>query len=256
MIIIGGTGTIGSEVTKQAVEDYERVLVVSRDDTKQARLREELGRPDNLKFTVRDVSETDWYRGVPSFHYSPEGLINLAALKHVPSCEDNPMQAIKNNVKTVWNEASGAKHPKIFVSSDKAVNPINIYGMTKHIAEKIVLDRGGRVVRLGNITGSRGSVLPLAKRQAKNQGKVLLTHTDMKRYFIDVETAAEVILDVAENGEDGKVHIPEAMPEKRIEPMLQEIADKHGAELEIIGKREGEKLSEDLTWPEEEVEWV
>lgn len=255
MIITGGTGTIGRNVTKLAVEKLDdHVEVWSRDASDQRLLWEELGRPTGLTFTTLNIKDIESKRDLPPHanEASSRGHINLAAMKHVPDCEEQPLEAVRQNVYGAYNMVEVPASPHVFISSDKAVQPQTVYGYTKALAERLTLQRGGRVVRLPNIKGSSGSFLPLAEAQAKN-GEVYLTDPEMKRMFMDVEDAARFIMQVYVSGTTGQVHVPEAPEQERIKPYLEEIADRHGAELKVVGKRSREKIQERLAWPGENV---
>jgi FlaA1/EpsC-like NDP-sugar epimerase len=197
--------------------------------------------------------------------YRPQVVFHAAAHKHVPLMESNIEEAVSNNVLGTNNvvEASLAQNVErlVMISTDKAIRPVNVMGATKRMAEMIVLDaatRSGRafsVVRFGNVLGSRGSVVPLFKRQIAHGGPITITHPDMKRYFMTIPEAVYLVLQAASMGEGGETFVLNMGQQVRILDLAEDLIRLSGLEpgkdIEIIftGIRPGEKLAEDL-WDE------
>ena len=210
---------------------------------------------------VRDIQRLDYL-----FHrYRPEVVFHAAAHKHVPLMESNVEEAITNNVLGTRNVVQACVNQDVerlvMISTDKAVRPINVMGATKHMAELIVLDAAVRynkafsIVRFGNVLGSRGSVVPLFKRQIAQGGPVTVTHPDMKRYFMTIPEAVHLVLQAASMEGCGETYVLNMGEQVRILDLAEDLIRLSGLEpgkdIEIVfsGIRAGEKLREDL-WDE------
>jgi FlaA1/EpsC-like NDP-sugar epimerase len=175
-------------------------------------------------------------------------------MKHVPACEENPMDAVKTNVLGTQNVIDACKKHQcglVLISTDKAVYPVSTMGVTKLLAERLVLNAGERVVRFGNVLKSRGSVIPFWESQAKEGKDVTITDKRMKRYFMSIDEAVDLIMWASEFGANGCVHLRE-MKELSIYDLAKEIADKHSVNVVETGIRMGEKVVERLITEEEE----
>lgn len=186
IIVTGGTGSIGSEIVRRVLQyDPEVVRILSRDESKQFELEQEIGDLENVRFLIGDVRDKD--RLNRAFE-DVDIVFHAAAMKHVPACEYNPFEAVKTNVVGTQNVIDAALDngvgKVIAISTDKAASPINTMGATKLLAEKQIIDanfyKGHRktvfsCVRFGNVMGSRGSVIPLFEKQIKNGGPVTVT---------------------------------------------------------------------------------
>ncbi len=258
ILITGGTGSFGKRFIRHLLEKYKpkKVIVFSRDEFKQFQMQKDFPheRFPQLRFFLGDIRDKDrLYRAF----YGVDYVIHAAALKQVPILEYNPIEAVKTNIIGAQNiiEASldcGVKKV-VALSTDKAVNPVNLYGATKLAMEKLFVSAnayaGARetsfsVVRYGNVVGSRGSVIPFFKRLLK-EGKRELPITDerMTRFWITFEDAINLVLFALENSTGGEVFVP-YIPSMRIMDLAKAMCPE--CKLRFIGIRPGEKLHETL----------
>lgn len=252
VLITGGTGSFGKCFVKYVLENFnpKRVVILSRDEFKQYQMEGEFGHDKRLRFFLGDVRDKDrLYRAFYGIDY----VIHAAALKQVPAGEYNPFETIKTNILGAQNviEAcidNGVKKV-IALSTDKAANPLNLYGATKLCSDKLFVAgnsyAGGRVtrfavVRYGNVLGSRGSVLPLFLKQ-KEEGKLTITHKDMTRFWITLPQAVELVLKAFKYMTGGEIFVPK-IPSMRMEDFARAIAPQ--ADIEEVGIRPGEKMHE------------
>ncbi len=257
ILITGGTGSFGKMFTKMILERYpevKRLVIYSRDELKQfemAQLYPEDKYPQ-VRFFIGDV------RDGARFKRACEGIdviIHAAALKQVPTAEYNPDECIKTNIGGAQNviDAALSMNIKIVValSTDKAAAPINLYGATKLVSDKLFIAanniKGNRnlrfsVVRYGNVMGSRGSVIPFFCKKAK-EGVIPVTHKDMTRFNISLEEGVEMVLWAIENAIGSEIFVPK-IPSYTIETVAQAIAP--NCQVEYIGIRPGEKLHEEM----------
>lgn len=243
VLITGGTGTIGKELIKKFYKKWD-IVVFSRDELKQAQLR--LQYP-NLKFIIGDVRD---YFSVLKALKDIDVIIHCAAMKRIEICEAHPIEAVKTNVLGTENIILAAKVKGIkkllSISSDKGVEPVNVYGMTKAIQERIVISAGYNAVRYGNVFGSRGSVIPLFVEQAQKGGPLTVTDPDMTRFILTTDQAIDLIMLGLESPMEGKIFVKKS-PAAR----LGDIAKTFNTEIKIIGKMVGEKIHEMLISEEE-----
>ena len=236
-LVTGAGGSIGSKIC----ERLENVVAVGHGENSLYQLQK-----DCIKI-IADIR--DYQRMEEIIHaYNPVAIYHAAAHKHVSFCEQNVNDAISNNITGTQNVVRLARKynvPKfVLISTDKAVEPISVMGMTKALAEKIVLSAGYTVVRLGNVIWSRGSVLPYWKKLLKTDDIVPVTHPDVMRYFITAEQAAKFVVEASGN----RVIVP-----KMKEYNMTDIAYSMGAKsVEYYGLQPGEKLREKLWWEHEE----
>lgn len=253
IFITGGTGTVGKAFLKKVLADYPNVksiTIYSRDEMKQYELRQQY--PSNhfrqIKWVIGDIRDserlTTKMKGV-------DIVIHAAAMKHIPICEENPEECLKTNVGGTKNVIRAALDNRVgtsvLCSTDKAVDPISVYGNSKQAAEKLFLNAEhpqGKfsIVRLGNIWGSRGSVVTLFTKLAKT-GIIPITHPDMTRFFCTQEQVANSLIYALQNIQGREIIIPK-MEAKKIVDIANEIAP--GCEHKIIGLRGFEKISERL----------
>ncbi|MEJ8305965.1 SDR family NAD(P)-dependent oxidoreductase [Saccharibacillus sacchari] len=270
ILVIGGTGTIGCHLIKRLLQEEPQVIrVFSRDEHKQYEMAIEFANhADRLRFLIGDVRDQQRLgRAMEDIDY----VFHLAAMKHVPSCEYNPFEAVQTNVIGTQNVIQAAIENNVkkvlFTSTDKAISPTNTYGATKLTAERLIsaaeYQKGSRKtifssVRFGNVMGSRGSVIPLFKKQIMENGKITVTDPDMLRYMMTPSQAIELILKANELALGGEVFVLK-MPVIRIgdlaEVLIELVTEKQSIPQKIdvhsIGLRPGEKRYEELMTADE-----
>jgi UDP-N-acetylglucosamine 4,6-dehydratase len=261
VVITGGTGSFGKKFTEVVFTKYKpkKIVILSRDEFKQHEMAKKF---PECKYPIRyflgDIRDKDrLYRAFEGVDY----VIHAAALKQVPALEYNPTEAVKTNVVGADNIVDAAidrgVKKVIFVSTDKAVSPINLYGATKLVAEKIFIAANAyagnkvkfSVVRYGNVVGSRGSVVPFflnLKKECKTEFP--LTDERMSRFWITLEQGVELVIKALEEAEGGEVFVP-AIPSMKIVDLARAIEPK--ATFKIIGIRPGEKIHETLVSEDE-----
>jgi len=268
VLVTGAGGSIGREICRQIARWGPQMLILlghGENSIFEAMLELQENFPSlPLQLVIADIRDLPRLGSIfNSFH--PQVVFHTAAHKHVPLMESNVEEAISNNVigtRNVCQAATAADTERlVLISTDKAVRPANVMGATKRIAEMIVLDaahRTGRafsVVRFGNVLGSRGSVVPLFKRQIAHGGPITITHPDMKRYFMTIPEAVYLVLQASAMGQGGEVYLLNMGQQVRILDLAEDLIRLSGLEpgkdIEIVftGIRPGEKLSEDL-WEE------
>ena len=256
ILVTGGTGSFGKKFIERVFEGYapKKVIVYSRDEFKQYNMQQTFSKWKNqLRFFLGDVrDENRLQRAFEGVDY----VIHAAALKQVPALEYNPMEAVKTNVIGAENIISAAidKGVKkvIALSTDKAVNPANLYGATKLVAEKVFIAAnayggGGTcfsAVRYGNVMGSRGSVIPLFIK-LRNEGVKEFPITDerMTRFWITLEQAVDLVITALDETEGGEVFVPD-IPSMKITDLAKAISP--NCTFKVTGIRPGEKLHESL----------
>lgn len=266
ILVTGAGGSIGSEMCRQVCTfGPRRLLLLEQAENPLFFIERELRKqyPDAaLEGIICDI--TDRVRVNQIFEqYRPEVVIHAAAHKHVPLMELNPGEAIKNNVAGTRNladasDAFGAEH-FVMISTDKAVNPTSIMGSSKRIAEMYVQDfnRTSRTrfmtVRFGNVLGSNGSVVPIFKQQIAAGGPVTVTHPEMRRYFMTIPEASQLVLQAAAMGQGGEIFVLDMGEPVRIVDLARELITLSGfrpeedIEIRFTGLRPGEKLFEELS---------
>jgi UDP-N-acetylglucosamine 4,6-dehydratase len=259
ILITGGTGSFGKACIDVLLGAHapKAIRVFSRDELKQSELKARMPDEDRLRYFIGDVRDRERLvraaRGV-------DLIIHAAALKQVPACEYNPFEAVQTNILGAENVVSAAIEndvPRVIaLSTDKAVNPVNLYGATKLCAEKIVTqantyatETGARFanVRYGNVVGSRGSVVPIFLAQAET-GTLTITDERMTRFWITLPEAVELVLSSLAMMEGGEVFVPK-IPSMRVVDIADAIAP--GAQRLVTGIRPGEKLHEVLLTEDE-----
>lgn len=262
LMITGGTGSFGNTVLKRLLTtNVKEIRVFSRDEKKQEEMRIDLSN-DKLKFYIGDVRD---YDSLVQAMVGVDYIFHAAALKQVPSCEFYPMEAVKTNVigtENVLNAAITANVKRVVVlSTDKAVYPINAMGISKAMAEKLlvaksrIVPEGGTVIcatRYGNVMASRGSVIPLFVSQLKEGKPLTVTDPAMTRFLMSLEDSVDLVFHAFEHAEQGDIFVQKA-PASTVEDLAQALKELYGSELpvKIIGTRHGEKLYESLISREE-----
>lgn len=256
ILVTGGTGSFGKKFTEKILAEYKprKVIIYSRDEYKQYQMQKKfLKHKDSLRFFLGDIRDkARLYRAFEGVDY----VVHAAALKQVPALEYNPFEAVKTNVIGADNIVDAAidKGVKkvIALSTDKAVNPINLYGATKLVAEKIFTAAnaysGGRArfssVRYGNVIGSRGSVIPLfMKLKQAGIKEFSITDERMTRFWIMFEQAVDLVITALKESEGGEVFVP-SIPSMKITDLAKVIEP--DCTFKFTGIRPGEKLHENL----------
>jgi UDP-N-acetylglucosamine 4,6-dehydratase len=256
VLITGGTGSFGRRFTEIMLRDYrpKRLVIFSRDELKQHEMRQLFRDTDDspMRYFIGDVRDRDRLRRAMT---TVDIVVHGAALKQVPACEYNPIEAVLTNVigaKNVIEAAldTGVKRV-IAISTDKAVNPLSLYGATKLVAEKLFVQANAyrgtgstqfSCVRYGNVLGSRGSVIPLFIQQRDN-GRVTVTDPRMTRFWITLEQGARFVIQCIEKMHGGEMFVPK-LPSMSIMDLVKAVAPR--CEIKYVGIRPGEKLHEVL----------
>ena len=259
IVIFGGAGSIGSELTRQLAKK-NKIFIVDIDETRTYDLREELRWKGHWVHSMTgDIRNTYHVYDVFS-DFKPEIVINCAALKHVEPAEEYPQQYYDTNLYgtiNIYNEAVKWNIKKfIFISTDKVTDDISIMGNSKSAAETFIRNRGRRngktvVVRFGNVMNSRGSVLEIWKRQFENKEPLTITHPDMERYMMSIPQACELVIEAGKRGNRGELWIMRMGEPIKIIDLKEQIYGKKYP-IKIIGLRKGERMSEKLMTLDEE----
>lgn len=259
ILITGGTGSFGKQFTEMILKNYDpkKIIIYSRDEFKQDVMRKYFvekypERISKLRFFIGDVRDKDRiYRAFKGVDY----VIHAAAMKQVPACEYNPFEAIKTNIHGAQNIVDAALDcgvkKVVALSTDKAVNPINLYGGTKLVSDKLFVSansyRGDEgtvfsVVRYGNVSGSRGSVIPFFRQLLNNSTTELpITDTRMTRFWMTLDDAVDLVVKALEESKGGETYVFKN-PSYKITDIAE--AMNPGGKINVVGVREGEKLHE------------
>ncbi len=256
IFITGGTGSWGKCLTKYLLRcDVKQIIIYSRNEFLQVSMQREYN-DGRLKFIIGDVRD---YSRLNESMNGVDYVFHLSALKHVPICEDHPYETVKTNIIGTENVVEAAINNKvkkvIGVSSDKAVSPYNIYGMTKAVEEKLLISANKKstetkfvCIRAGNVMGSNGSVIPLFINQLKEKNEVTLTDEEMTRFFITLDETIGLLIKAATISKGGEILVM-SMPSLRIRDLVTVLAKFYGKEnykIKEIGIRPGEKIHEEL----------
>src|SRR5688572_15649284 len=254
VLVTGGTGSFGKKFTQVALNRFKlrKLIIFSRDELKQMEMRQAFPDTGNspMRYFIGDVRDRDrLYRALDGVDI----VVHAAALKQVPTAEYNPIEAVKTNILGASNLIDAAidrnVQKVVALSTDKAVNPVNLYGATKLCADKLFVAANSysghhktrfSVVRYGNVVGSRGSVVPRFIELRKT-GRIPITDPRMTRFWITLEQAAEFVLDSFSRMEGGEIFVPK-IPSMKITDLARAIAPE--CKTEIVGIRSGEKLHE------------
>jgi UDP-N-acetylglucosamine 4,6-dehydratase/5-epimerase len=252
ILVTGGTGSFGKKFVSRALEtDVKKVIVFSRDELKQYEMAQEYTDP-RMRFFIGDVRDKE--RLLRAFE-GVDIVVHAAALKHVGVCEYNPFEAIKTNILGAQNIIDAAidrgVEKVIALSTDKAANPVNLYGATKLASDKLFVAANSycgskktrfAVVRYGNVVGSRGSVVPFFKR-VKETGVIPITDERMTRFWITLDQGVQFVIDNLGRMRGGKIFVPK-IPSMKVTDLATALAP--DCKVEIIGIRPGEKLHETM----------
>jgi len=254
ILVTGGTGSFGKKFVEIMLHEYHptKLIIFSRDELKQHEMRVAGFDHPSLRYFIGDVRDMDRLRRAM---HGVDIVVHAAALKQVPACEYNPMEAVKTNILGSSNVVEAALDAGVkqvlALSTDKAVNPVNLYGATKLAAEKLFVQSnayaGGMAtrfscVRYGNVVGSRGSVVPIFLQQ-RLSGRVTITDARMTRFWLTLEQGVRFVIRRIEQMQGGEVFVPK-IPSMNLVDLAQAIAPT--ARIEVVGIRPGEKLHEVL----------
>ncbi|MBR5419993.1 MAG: UDP-N-acetylglucosamine 4,6-dehydratase (inverting) [Lachnospiraceae bacterium] len=262
VLVTGGTGSFGKCFTRYALEnsDVKKIIIYSRDEYKQFVMQNEFkGHESRLRFFIGDVRDQERLRrALKGVDY----IVHAAALKQVPACEYNPNEAIKTNIHGAMNVIEAALdsgvQKVVALSTDKAVNPVNLYGGTKLVSDKLFIaanayagatDLAFSIVRYGNVAGSRGSVIPFFRNLIDNGEKKLpITDYRMTRFWISLKQGVELVIKALEESVGGETFISK-IPSFKITDLAEAMLP--GCEKPEVGIREGEKLHEIMVTTED-----
>lgn len=262
ILITGGTGSLGRQIVKKLLNESatEKIVVLSRDELKQSEMSRELNSEGRLRWFLGDVRDE---KRLQLAFKDIDIVIHCAALKQVDTAEYNPLEFIKTNIlgsQNVITAALANSVPRVLsLSTDKASSPINLYGATKLTADKLFISSnsysgsGGTrfsVVRYGNVVGSRGSVIPLFLKLARNGQNIPLTDLTMTRFWITIEQATEFVLENICIMQGGELFVP-LIPSARIEDIANYFAQKFDVDVFLTSIRPGEKIHEEMVSDED-----
>jgi UDP-N-acetylglucosamine 4,6-dehydratase/5-epimerase len=253
VLVTGGTGSFGRKFVEVMLPHKpKRLIVFSRDELKQHEMRQVFNDAGDspMRYFIGDVRDRERLRR--AFH-NVEVVIHAAALKQVPACEYNPIEAVQTNIDGARNVVDAAidagVQRLVALSSDKAVGPVNLYGATKLVSEKLFVQANSysgadgcrfSCVRYGNVVGSRGSVIPLF-RQQRETGQITVTDPRMTRFWITLDQGVRFVIRCAEQAQGGEVFVPK-IPSMKISDLARVVAP--GCDVRVTGIRPGEKLHE------------
>jgi UDP-N-acetylglucosamine 4,6-dehydratase len=260
VLVTGGTGSFGKKFIEVMLREYhpKKLIIFSRDELKQHEMRVGGFNHESLRYFIGDVRDHDRLRRALN---GVDIVVHAAAMKQVPACEYNPIEAVETNINGARNIIDAALdcgvQRVLAMSTDKATSPINIYGATKLVAEKLFIQanayRGERYptrfscVRYGNVVGSRGSVVPLFKQQ-RQTGKITVTDPRMSRFWITLDQGVRFVISSIETMHGGEVFVPK-LPSMRLMDLATTLAP--DCEIEFVGIRPGEKLHEAMVMEDE-----
>ncbi|WP_096271132.1 polysaccharide biosynthesis protein [Paucisalibacillus globulus] len=255
ILVTGGTGSWGYELVRQLLEfNPKKIRIFSRNESNQFTMRQEFDNNPRLDFIIGDIREKeellDACQGV-------DYIFHLAALKHVPVCENQPLEALKTNVNGTQHviDAAIACHVStvVYISTDKASNPSNFYGLSKAMGERLIIhantlteDTRFVCIRGGNVLGTNGSVIHVFKKQIQDKGKIGITDMNMTRFFLTLEEAIKLVFKATRESVGGEIFVMK-MPAFKIIDLAHVLIEETGKEdvdIENLGVRPGEKIHE------------
>ena len=260
ILITGGVGSFGTKFTEVVLKKHnpKSIRIYDNNELAEVEAERKFNNDSRLRFFIGDVRDRNRLSRAMN---DVDVVVHAAALKHVPICEYNPIEAIKTNIDGTINVIDAAIENNvekvIGISTDKAVHPINLYGATKMVAEKLLIQgnnyAGGKKItkfsctRYGNVVGSSGSVVPLFNKQ-KQSGEITITDKKMTRFWITLEQGVDFVIDSIERMKGGEIFVPK-IPSMKIIDLAEAVAP--NAKIKIIGTRPGEKINEVLITLEE-----
>lgn len=258
VLIIGGTGSLGKKLIKKFLSFGSNVIVYSRDEAKHWTIKNEEPSKD-VSFYVGDIRDKNRLIDVLT-KTRPTHIIIAAALKQVDTCELSPSESVLTNLTGTQNVIDAiyatahllSIERVLFVSTDKACSPINVYGMCKAISERLITSQANQVqqtsfigVRYGNVLESRGSIIPLFKYQAENSDFITVTDPNMTRFVMTLDQSVDLILRSFQHNRSGQIRIPQ-LSAMRIGDLAELFSERYGKPIKFVGLRPGEKMHEDL----------
>jgi len=259
ILIFGGTGSLGYELVKRYINN-NKIFNYSRDECKHWKMKLDYNHNENLNFIIGDVINITKVQETLS-RVNPDIIIIASAMKHIDHCEYNTDQCINTNLLGVKNILDSVEQKKpsclesvLFVSSDKACSPINVYGMCKGLSEGLVVEKSHYMksvkfvnIRYGNVVNSRGSIIPLLHNIGLDDNKSVftLTSSDMTRFVMTLEQSVDLIEYAIINGESGDTIIPKLISMKVVD-LVEIFSEKYNKPIKVIGIRPGEKILESL----------
>lgn len=270
ILVTGGTGSIGSVIVRRLLEhNPKQIRILSRDETKQHLLLNELGGDSRLRFLIGDIRDAD---RVDMAMEDIDIVFHAAAMKHVVSCENDPFEAVKTNVigtQNIINKALANGVEKVIgISTDKATDPVSVMGCTKLLAEKVMLAshtyQGSKMtkfcfVRFGNVLSTRGSVIPLFYSQIQKGGPVTVTDENMSRFFLSIHDAVGLVFEAMHLMQNREIFVLK-MPILNVRDLAVAMTELYGPSLgftpeqiqiHFIGKKKGERIFEKLLTKDE-----
>jgi len=258
ILIPGGSGSWGNELTRQLLEfNPKKIIIFSRGEIAQVAMQRKFT-DSRIKFVIGDVRDRSAITRV--FSQGIDYVFHLAALKHVPICENEPEEAVTTNILGIMNMIdatiqAGTVNKFFLVSTDKAVDPVNVYGNTKAIAEKMIIKANCRTektdflcIRAGNVIGTNGSLVPFLIDRIKTKNEIILTDRKMTRYFMPIQDAIRLLFFAAEKGIGGEIYVMN-MPSFYVDDLAKLLIAEYGNQqtrVNVTGAREGEKIHETL----------
>ena len=254
VLLTGGTGSFGKKFTEIMLEEYhpKKLIIFSRDELKQHEMRTGRFNHRSLRYFIGDVRDLDRLRRAMN---GVDVVVHAAAMKQVPACEYNPIEAVATNIHGARNIIDAALDCEVnrvmAISTDKAVNPVNLYGATKLVAEKLLVQGNAysgigptrlSSVRYGNVVGSRGSVIRVFQQQ-RDTGRVTITDPRMTRFWLTIDQGVRFVIRCIEKMHGGEIFVPK-IPSMKLTELAKAVAP--DCEVEEIGIRPGEKLHEML----------
>ncbi len=255
ILVTGGTGSWGYELVKQLLTyEPKEIRIFSRNESNQFTMKQEFDNNSKLQFIIGDIKEKD---ALIEASQNVDYIFHLAALKHVPVCEYQPLEALKTNVIGTQNviEAAISCNVKrvVYISTDKASNPSNFYGLSKAMGERLIIHANTLntktrfvCIRGGNVLGTNGSVIHVFKKQIQEKGKIGITDLEMTRFFLTIEEAIKLVFKATFESLGGEIFVMK-MPACKIIDLAQvliEASNRKNIEVEILGIRPGEKIHE------------